>query len=89
MEIKIIKIYEKDFCECFKGNYSVGTEGYTGGDGGATFIEFNFSPGGGIEIKQTEKGFKILAKGDSELNYFIEAFVWISKKLREQIKEKQ
>ena len=86
MMTKILRIYEKDFEECFNGSYSVGTDGLTGGDGSITEIEFNFN-GGGIQVFFGEKRLKIKAHGDSELKYFIEAFEWMAEKLKRSIEK--
>lgn len=86
--MKYFKIYEKDFEECFVGHYSVGTNGKTGGDRTITEIEFNFVPGGNITIHPIiASGLKKYAEGDSELQYFIEAFEWMAGKLKKSIEE--
>jgi hypothetical protein len=81
-----MKIYEKDFNGCFCGSYAAGTDGWTGGDGTKTILEFRFK-GGCIDFDVKEDSVDVKAGGDSELEYLIEAFEWIAKKLKKQIEE--
>ncbi len=81
-----MKIYEKDFCECFCGSYSIGTDGHTGGDRTITEICFNI-PTGVLTVSKSLDSLKITAYGDSELNYFMEAFEWMAAKLKKSIQE--
>ena len=84
--MKELRIYEKDFTlpDCIEGSYAVGTTGFVGGDSSRTVIEFRFKTGSCIEIRRIKDGYEINASGDAELRYIIEAFEWITKKLRKE-----
>jgi len=82
-----MRIYEKEFSQdCFCGSYAVGTNGFKGGDSSVTRIELNH-PGGSIATVPGEGKDEIIAQGDAELRYLIEALEWIVAKLKQQTAE--
>lgn len=78
-----MKIFEKDFSEAFNATVTAGTNGIHGPDDWRkTITEITLKHTSAlITYEVSQEGFKIIAQGDSELDFLCEMFAWIGNKL--------